>query len=218
MSAGCATAGWTLRWLRACILATVALFTGVTAHASAGEALPAIWILLIALGVVAVAVEPLLRGPASTRRVVSLLVSGELFIHAALTLMTQFAPRGSAAMPGMHHARGLRDALPHLASDLSGRAALMVDAHLAAMVVVGLWLAAGERALWTLFSLAVRPFADAVQSLLHAPVWALTAVVVVEEGRLAFHESSRRPLRQTPTARRVTRRGPPSGVAHPLSV
>lgn len=218
MSAGGATAGWALRWLRACTLATVALYTGVTAHVSAGEALPATWTLLIALGIVATAVEPLLRGPASTRRVVSLLVGGELFIHVALTLMAELAPRGSGAMAGMHHARGLLDVLPDLASGLSGRTALMVDAHLVAMAVVGLWLAAGERALWTLFSLAVRPFTDAVHALLRAPITAPTAFVLPEDGRVAFDESNRRPFRETPAARRVTRRGPPVGVPHPLSV
>lgn len=218
MSAGCATAGWALRWLRACILATVALFTGVTAHASAGEALPAAWTLLIVLGIVAMAVEPLLRDPASTRRVVSLLVGGELSIHVALTLMAELAPRGSGTMAGMHHARGLLDVLPDLASGLSGRTAFMVDAHLVAMAVVGLWLAAGERALWTLFALAIRPFADAVQSLLRAPISSPTAFVLVEDGRVAFEESSRRPFRETPAARRVTRRGPPASAPHPLSV
>jgi hypothetical protein len=94
----------------------------------------------------------------------------------------------------------------------------MLDAHLVAMAVVGLWLAAGERALWTLFALAIRPFADAVQSLLRAPISSPTAFVLVEDGRVAFEESSRRPFRETPAARRVTRRGPPASAPHPLSV
>jgi hypothetical protein len=147
---------------------------------------------------------------------VSLLVGGEMFIHLVLTLMTQLAPRGSGAMADMHHARGLSDVLPHLASSLSGPAALMFDAHLAAMVVVGLWLAAGERALWVLLSLAVRPFRDAVQALLNAPTWVLTALFLAEDGRRAFHDSSRRPRPEPPAARRVTRRGPPWGAPHPL--
>ena len=44
----------------------VARLTGVTAHVSAGEALPAAWTFLITLGIVPMALEPLLRGPAST--------------------------------------------------------------------------------------------------------------------------------------------------------
>ena len=218
MSAGGAGAGWTLRWVRACILATVALFTGVSAHASAGEALPSTWTLLLGLAVVTVAVEPLLRGPASTRRVVSLLVAGELSIHVALTLLTELGPRGSDAMAGMHHSRGVFDVLPHLVSDFSGRTALMIDAHLAAMVVVGLWLAAGERALWTLLSLAIRPCADAVQRFLGSSAWVLTASVHLEDGRLVRVETSRRPIHESSMARRVTRRGPPSCAAHPLGV
>jgi hypothetical protein len=210
MSAGGATAGWALRWLRAGVLATVALFTGVSAHASAGEALPATWTMLLGLAIVAMAVEPLLRGPASTRRVVSLLVAGEMFIHVALTLLTEVAPRDSIAMAGMHHPGGVSEVLPHLVADLSGRTALMIDAHLAAMVVVGLWLAAGERALWTLLSLAVRPFSDALQRLLDASSGVLTPVWNIEGALPVRIETSRRPIHETPTARRVTRRGPPA--------
>jgi hypothetical protein len=174
--------------------------------------------LVLGLAAVTVAVEPLLRGPASTRRVVSLLVAGELSIHVALTLLTELGARGSDAMAGMHHSRGVFDVLPHLVSDLSGRTALMIDAHLAAMVVVGLWLAAGERALWTLLSLAIRPCADAVQRFLGSSTWVSNAAAHVEDGRLVRIETSRRPIHEASMTRRVTRRGPPSCAAHPLGV
>jgi hypothetical protein len=208
MSAERASAGWLLRYARACVLATVALFTGVTAHASAGEALPAAWTLVLALGVVAVAVEPLLRQPASTRRVVALLAGGEMFIHLALTVISRVQPHGGGAMAGMHHMPGA----------LTGRDALMVDAHLAAMAVVGLWLAAGERALWTLFSLAVRPFVSALGVLLDAPTWVFTAIQALEDGRRASDRRGTGPVLEAPVARRVTRRGPPVGAPRPISV
>ncbi len=49
------------------------------------------------------------------------------------------------------------DPIQHLIADLTGAHALMALAHVGAAVVVGLWLAKGERALWTLLALgAVR--------------------------------------------------------------
>jgi hypothetical protein len=41
----------------------------------------------------------------------------------------------------------------HVLADLTGSNALMALAHLAAATVVGLWLAMGERALWTVVTL-----------------------------------------------------------------
>lgn len=47
----------------------------------------------------------------------------------------------------------LDDAVGHVVADLTGPHALMALAHLAAAAGVGLWLAAGERALWSLVCL-----------------------------------------------------------------
>jgi hypothetical protein len=44
----------------------------------------------------------------------------------------------------------------------------MLLAHLVASLVLGLWLAAGERAAWTLVQLAARPVAVAFHILLNA--------------------------------------------------
>lgn len=220
MGEGSATAGVALRYMRACVLAIVALVSGVNAHVSAGEALPATWMLLVALGLVTVAAEPLLRHPASTRRVVLLLAGGEMFIHLALSAMNRFE-HGVGPMTGMHHAPGGMAELtsfPHLVSGLTGQDALMVDAHLAAMAVVGWWLAAGERALWTLFACAVRPFASAVHVALNGPTWLLTADVAVEDCRVVAEDGRRRPDLSVTASRRLTRRGPPAGAPRLMSV
>jgi hypothetical protein len=222
MSAGCASAGLTLRWVRACVLAAVALLTGGSAHALAGEALPPTWTLLAALGIVAIVVEPLLRHPASTRRVVMLLAGGEMFVHLALTAMARVESHGAGAMTGMHHGemagRGMLTALPDLVAGLSAHDLLMAEAHGAAMAVVGLWLAAGEHALWTLLSLALRPIATAVDVLLNAPTWVLTSYLALDDRRQAFDEAGRRPAREASAARSVTRRGPPTVAPRLLGV
>ena len=46
-------------------------------------------------------------------------------------------------------------------SGMSGGHSVMLVAHLAAAVVAGAWLVAGERAFWTLLTLAARPVLDA---------------------------------------------------------
>src|SRR6478735_3609046 len=58
----------------------------------------------------------------------------------------------------VHPGTGAQLVLPapvqHLMADLTGPHAVMALAHVAAAVVVGLWLAVGERALWHLVVLA----------------------------------------------------------------
>ena len=110
-----------LRWLRALLLATVALLAGGLAHVSAGGALPG------ALGVAALLVlgttvsAPLLGTRASTRRVVLLLVLGQTAVHALLT-----------AASGHHHEDEAGPVLTgpalwqhHLAEDLTATHAAM---------------------------------------------------------------------------------------------
>ena len=227
MSPRDASAGFALRWMRACVLAAVALSTGATAHVGAGEALPSTWLLLVVLAIVAVAAEPLLRHPASTRRVVLLLAGGEMFIHLALSAINRYEQHGLGFMAGMHHAPGdmagqgplaVFTTLPQMLSGLTGHAALMADAHLAAMAVVGWWLAAGERALWTVFACAVRPLLRAVQALLDAPTWLYAAGVAVTDGRVVAEEALRRPALSVRAARSMTRRGPPVGAPRLMSV
>ena len=79
------TADRALVWLRALLLATVALVAGSVAHAGAHGVLPPPPVLLALLAVGTTVVAPLLRRPAGTGRIVLLLVVGQAAVHAALT-------------------------------------------------------------------------------------------------------------------------------------
>jgi hypothetical protein len=52
----------------------------------------------------------------------------------------------------------------------------MLLAHLVAGLLLGLWLAAGERAAWTLVRLAARPVAEAFHILMNAMIALVSAV------------------------------------------
>ncbi|MET0914569.1 MAG: hypothetical protein ABWY81_00020 [Jiangellaceae bacterium] len=158
------TAAPWLRWTRAGTVATVATLLAVGAHVQAGGPTPSLPVLaFLVLGLTA-ASATLLAGPASALRVVLLTAGGQLVAHHVLAAASAPAVAGSdgRGMTGMagHHAGhlleyGAPDAVagvgllfPHpLVAD-----ARMMAAHLAAAVVVGLWLAAGERAVWTLLT------------------------------------------------------------------
>jgi len=69
-------------------------------------------------------------------------------LQDAYRSVTDAPPGGAAGAP-------LRDALGHLVADLHAHAPMML-AHLLAAALVGLWLAHGERVLWTLVELTTR--------------------------------------------------------------
>jgi hypothetical protein len=142
---------------------------------------------------------PLLDCRAGPVRLVSMLVGGQAAIHLALTVTAghagDAATAGAAAGPSRgtalgalpvtdgHRVGSLQDAyqgvtgrppmtpaLPvgHLVDDLSAHAPMMA-AHLAAAALVGLWLAHGERCLWTLLALGGRRVLAAVLLLVPVP-------------------------------------------------
>jgi hypothetical protein len=97
----------------------------------------------------------------------------------------------------------LAPALPigHLVEDLSAHAPMMA-AHLAAAALVGLWLAHGERCLWTLIALSGRRVLAAVLLLVPVPTaprarWRHAAVVTLAGPRSLW------------LVRPDSRRGPP---------
>ena len=134
----------TLLWLRSLVLSAVAMGTGATAHVAADGLLPPPTALLLLLLAGTLVTAPLLRCPASTLRVVMLIVLGQTAVHGALAAMA--GHRGEHAS----HGHGLL-------SELAGPETLMALMHVAASVLVGLWVAAGERALWSLVRLAAPP-------------------------------------------------------------
>lgn len=81
----------------------------------------------------------------------------------------------------------------------------MFLAHTVVAVLVGLWLAAGERALWSLLSLVF----DAVVALLVMPA----GVPVVARRRAPLRRRPATPPSLARVGRTVVRRGPPSLLA-----
>lgn len=77
-----------LRWTRVAMLAAVAPVSALVAHVSADGLLPG-WPALIVLYVICCGTAGTLLGrPASTLRVVVLLMAGQTFIHGALTSLS----------------------------------------------------------------------------------------------------------------------------------
>lgn len=113
MAAMEAPVGGVLRWTRAAFLAAVATLGGTVAHLSAGGYLPGpvamTWLFVICLVVAA----SLLGRQASTLRVAVLVVTGQTFLHGALTAMS--GHRGDhpspvhAVAPGHLGARSVGD-------------------------------------------------------------------------------------------------------------
>jgi hypothetical protein len=237
-----------LRWSRAAALAAVAFLAGVLAHASAGGLMPGRVALVLLFAVCLLTAATLLGRPASTLRIVVLLIAGQTFIHGALTAMAghkgdpplarspvpqpiqhlPVVPSGDGRRVGSlydqlyasqpHPATQLTVPAPvqHLIADMTGPHALMALAHLAAAAVVGLWLALGERALWTVLAL----MSDGVRVVVAATVVAYYAILALLAG--SGHESAadarapscgytteELPPRVRALARILVRRGPP---------
>ena len=183
-------------WARAALLGAVMFGTGTVSHVSAGGLLPHPLVLLaLSGGFVALAGRFLLR-PASTRRIVLLVVAGQAAAHTALSALA--GHRGEGGTPGMPGMSGLpampslaahlpldadgrrvgslldayaatppvaghdgpggpgvpTTAVTHLLHHLAEQGPVMLAAHLAGAVALGLVLAVGEQALWALVHLA----------------------------------------------------------------
>ena len=218
-------------WVRALCVGSFAFLLGVAGHAMADGLLPGPTA-LVALLVFSVLVSvPVLTRPASGLRLAALLVAGQTFIHVCLTATAGHRgdPAAAAATPAPHptglsqlpvvdgrRVGSLQDAylggsdlssstptlpLAHLISDLQAHAPMMV-AHLVAAALVGLWLAQGERCLWTLVALLGRQVLTLVR-----PV----VPVRVAVGSLVSYVAHRAPAgpRSVWLVRPDSRRGPP---------
>jgi hypothetical protein len=205
-------------WGRAVLLATVTVFLGAVGHVTADGLLPGPAAMLILYVVALVGAAAFLARPATALRLVALLVGGQTLVHLVLSGAAGHAGEpvrtaapvrtGGLALPTVdgHRVGSLQDAwdsgsttatgspsLPigHLIEHLTGHAPMML-AHTLVAVAVGLWLAVGERALWTLLRLAVRVLVPVVRPLpavrplsmpAHAP--ALPALSIVLTRALA---------------------------------
>lgn len=189
-----------LLWLRAAFVGSTFFVFGVVGHVSAQGLLPAPAVLAFLLLLSVTLAGPFLARPASRLRLVSMLVGGQIFVHAALSASgghrgdapaasgssAMVTPPSVASLPTVDGRRvgSLFDAtqvatgqqtvsvprlpLAHLVSDLGDHAPMML-AHLAAAVLLGLWLAVGEKTLWTLISLTARRLVLVARLLQPAP-------------------------------------------------
>jgi hypothetical protein len=224
-------AGGARRGMRALTLPSVLFTSGLAGHVAGDGPTPPGWVLVALFALTVVAVAPFTSAPLNPARVVALLIGGQGVLHAALLLLggtavtttttihgaatgeaTGSAPASSHLM--MHH--GTEASQGPVVSLMSGGHLVMLLAHLAAALAVGLWLAAGERALWTLLTITARPLVEA---------WR-TVAAVAHGGADAFAISCPRlqigwgPRRvvigRVWTAGVVSRRGPPgAGLPEP---
>jgi len=219
-----------LLWWRAGMVSAMTFLVGAVGHVSTGGRLPP-WFALGAMLAVGTAISAVaLAHPASARRMVALVVLGQAACQGLLSVtaghtgdavaVTASTPTAPGSLPVSDGARvgSLQDHYEAMVGTPSAGSALtlpdpadlldhlpMFLAHTLVAVLVGLWLAAGERALRSLLSLLFT----AVVALLVMP-----AVVPVVARRCA-------PLRRRPATppslarvgRTVVRRGPPALLA-----
>ena len=166
-----------LHQVRVLAFASVLFASGLAGHAAADGPMPGTSVLVGLFVFTLVLVAPFAAAPTSPARAVALLAGSQGLFHAALQLLGRKAvPATSsmcdaaghmAAMPSstsshmMMHQHFEAAAHGSALSGLSGGHLAMLVAHLAAAVIGGAWLVAGERALLTLLTLAARPVVDA---------------------------------------------------------
>jgi hypothetical protein len=136
------------------VTSLVSLLLAVAAHVGAGGLVPELWTLPLMLLLCTVSTAMWLDREASRLRIAALLIAGQTTIHVAMTALAGHGEPLGAGPTGV--AGALRDALGHLAADLTPSHAPMALAHLGAAALAGLWLARGERLLWNALRLAAR--------------------------------------------------------------
>lgn len=222
------SAGPVLRLLRAALLASATLGVAVWAHRSADGNLPgpaavaAIWVAAVAIA------AAFLGRPASYAKVICILACGQAGLHVVLSLTAGHGARPAVSAAARHYATtsmlaerhvpsphepgasALTDALGTLVGELASAQGLaMTGAHLGAAVLVGIWLATGERLLWV----ALRRVAAATRAGVGALCRLVLTLVPTTTPSVAPHFSW---PELHPDRRRVdwlsatSRRGPPA--------
>jgi hypothetical protein len=218
-----------LHGVRVLTLPSVLFASGLAGHAAAGGVTP-VPSLLVPLFVLTVfAVAPFAGGPMNPARSLALLVGGQGMLHAALQLLSGATgtamPTPCGAGTGVpassstssHLMTHLDAAASHgsVMSLMGGGHLVMLLAHLAAAVAVGLWLAAGERALWTLLALTARRVVDALGTV--TAVARGVGTLVVSRPRLQTGWGLRWVIRRSVWVTGVVaRRGPPCSASSDL--
>jgi hypothetical protein len=165
--------------MRALTLASVIFTVALVSHTAAHGVIPDASALVRLFVLTVLALAPLAGASMSPTQIAALLLGGQELLHVAFQLLggravgamptSCAAAMGAAAVssPTSTHVLGSHlVSLPGAAaqgvamSQVSGGHAVMLLAHLAAAIVAGVWLAAGERVFWTLLGLAARPLVE----------------------------------------------------------
>lgn len=217
-------------WVRALFAGSFAFFLGVAGHLMADGLLPGVpWLVLLYVVAVVLSV-PVLSRPASTLRLLGLMVGGQTVIHLALTLSAGHVgdargPRPASAsdagftpLPTVDGRRvgSFQDAwagsnamphttptLPihHLVADMQAHLTMML-AHLAAAAVVALWMAYGEAKVLHAVTVTARLLVALVRPVVPADV----PVAPLRATRTDVPVAA---IRDVLLSRSVSRRGPP---------
>lgn len=193
-----------VRWVRAIVLSTVIVVSTLAAHVAGGGALPDVSMLLPVCALVTASAAALVGRPLSWWRTAATLLGGQAALHSAIQLLP--APSMTADMGG------------HAAGDGGGHTVLtgwtggvgMVLAHVAAALLVGAWLAAGERAVWALVALAAGSMTTAWVRLRHVLLWRGQTGALPSRSRVNAWGKHSTPLALDVLSSGVSRRGPPS--------
>ena len=211
-----------LRGMRVLTLSLVLFTTGLAGHLAGDGDMPTGRVLVALFVLTVAATAPFVGATLSPARVVALLVGGQGVLHAVFQLLGGTAVTatmtmhgegtgGPASSPNSSHLMMHPDAAAShgsLMSLMSGGHLVMLLAHLGAAVVVGVWLAAGERALWMLLAFTARPLVDAWRAIV--AVARGVGAAVVSGSRLQTGWGLRRlSLGWMWTAGVISLRGPP---------
>lgn len=212
--------GGVLRWVRALTLALVLLVSGCVGHGAAGGAAPPMALLVPLLLIAAVAVAPFVERPVATGRVAVLLLVGQGVLHVVLQVVAGSTvsgrPGGSMGYQGVamtHAMAGGAAVTPYPVTLFTGAHLGMLLTHVVAAMVVGVWLAAGERAVWMLLEVAALPLVEVWRAVRDAArrLAATAGTALAVAGPVPTLRWDCGPFVRTPvwSAGSVLRRGPP---------
>jgi hypothetical protein len=207
------------RWVRALTLPSVLFISALAGHAVAGGVTPAAPVLVFLFVITVAVLVPLVGALISPARIVALLIVGEGLLHIALELLGRSTvmsamndPAAMSSPTGCHLMMQPISATPYgsAMSLMSDGHLIMLLAHIAAAVAVGMWLAAGERVLWDVVRLAARPVIGAWQTVV-AVVRGAVGTMIISDPRPRLCGDLRRTVCGLLwAAGAVSRRGPPA--------
>ena len=210
-----------LRWVRALTLPSVLFTSAVASHVAGDGATPNPSVLLPLFVLTVVAAAPFAWATIKPAWAVALLVAGQGLLHAALQILGRAALPATTAMSDLAiRAPAVPSTSCHLMghhpvaggshgfamSLMSGGHLVMLFTHLAAVVGVGVCLAAGDRTFGAVLVLTARQVQDAWRTVTRVTHG---AVSIVSYPRFQLRWDLRCAAVSVWAAGAVSRRGPP---------